>query len=172
MSASAAALRVRVASKQQEALDICTFELVRQDGLPLPPFAAGSHVDVHLPGGLVRQYSLCHQPSERHRYLTGVLRDANSRGGSQTLHDRVRVGDLLNISAPKNHFALAHGAQHSILLAGGIGVTPILCSVRRNLACMSTSAAPKASWTGCSARPATTAGRPSNCIASTSRPTW
>ncbi|HZF80972.1 MAG TPA: PDR/VanB family oxidoreductase [Rubrivivax sp.] len=127
MTASAGELRVRVASKQEEALDICTFELVCEDGLPLPAFAAGSHVDVHLPGGLVRQYSLCNQPSEHHRYLIGVLRDANSRGGSQTLHDRVRVGDVLTISAPKNHFALAHGAQHSLLLAGGIGVTPILC---------------------------------------------
>ena len=80
---SASTLSVRVARKQQEAVDICTFELVAVDGGPLPAFSAGSHVDVHLPGGLTRQYSLCNDPTESHRYLIGVLRDPASRGGSQ-----------------------------------------------------------------------------------------
>ena len=126
-------LRVRVVRKAREALDISTFELVNAEfDRPLPAFSAGSHIDVHLPNGLTRQYSLCNDPSEGgHRYLIGVLRDPSSRGGSQAMHDLVKEGDELSISAPKNHFPLAHEAAHSVLLAGGIGVTPILCMAER-----------------------------------------
>ena len=124
-------ISVRVARKQQEALDICSFELVAEDGAPLPVFSAGSHVDVHLPGGLIRPYSLCNPPGESHRYLIGVLRDPGSRGGSQAMHDQVHQGQTLEISAPNNHFALAHDARKHLLLAGGIGVTPILCMAER-----------------------------------------
>ncbi len=128
---SASTLSVRVARKAVEATDICTFELVAVDGAALPSFSAGSHVDVHLPGGLTRQYSLCNDPTETHRYLIGVLRDPASRGGSQALHTMVQEGQVLQISAPKNHFGLAHDARRSLLLAGGIGVTPILCMAER-----------------------------------------
>lgn len=129
---STSALSVRVARKAMEATDICTLELVAaQDGTALPGFSAGSHVDVHLPGGLTRQYSLCNDPKETHRYLIGVLRDPASRGGSQAVHEQVQEGQLLQISAPKNHFPLAHDAKHSLLLAGGIGITPILCMAER-----------------------------------------
>lgn len=124
-------ISVRVARKQQEAADICTCELVALDGGPLPAFSAGSHVDVHLPGGLTRQYSLCNDPAESHRYLIGVLRDPASRGGSAAMHDLVTEGQLLQISAPANHFPLAHDASRHLLLAGGIGVTPILCMAER-----------------------------------------
>ena len=124
-------LQVRVARKASEALDISTFELVNVDDRPLPAFSAGSHVDVHLPNGLTRQYSLCNDPGESHRYLIGVLRDADSRGGSLAMHEQVQEGDVLHISAPKNHFPLAHEAAHSVLVAGGIGVTPILCMAER-----------------------------------------
>ncbi|MCU0927922.1 MAG: PDR/VanB family oxidoreductase [Burkholderiaceae bacterium] len=124
-------LQVRVARKVVEALDICSFELVAADGRPLPPFSAGSHVDVQLPNGLTRQYSLANDPTESHRYLIAVLRDAASRGGSAAMHDAVHEGDLLTISAPKNHFPLAHDASRHLLLAGGIGVTPILCMAER-----------------------------------------
>ncbi len=123
--------QVRVARKVDEATDIATFELVSIDERPLPPFSAGSHIDVHLPNGLTRQYSLCNDPKEAHRYLIGVLRDPGSRGGSQSLHDAVNEGDILHIGAPKNHFPLAHEAKHSVLVAGGIGVTPILCMAER-----------------------------------------
>lgn len=122
---------VRVARKTVEALDICTFELVSPDGGALPPFAAGAHIDVEVKPGLVRQYSLCNDPAESHRYLIGVLRDQASRGGSVGMHTGVNEGALINISAPKNHFALAHEAGRSLLLAGGIGVTPILCMAER-----------------------------------------
>jgi len=128
---SASTLSVRVARKAVEAQDIVTLELVAVDGGALPAFSAGSHVDVQLPGGISRQYSLCNDPKETHRYLIGVLRDPASRGGSQAVHDQVQEGQLLQISAPKNHFGLAHDAKRSLLLAGGIGVTPILCMAER-----------------------------------------
>ena len=124
-------LTVRVARKAAQTADIATFELVDAGDRPLPAFSAGSHIDVHLPDGLTRQYSLCNSPAEGHRYLIGVLRDPASRGGSAAMHEAVHEGDLLHISAPKNHFALAHGASHSVLVAGGIGVTPILCMAER-----------------------------------------
>jgi len=124
-------LQVRVARKAQEALDIVTLELVSADGRALPAFSAGSHVDVQLPGGITRQYSLCNDPKETHRYLIGVLRDPATRGGSAAVHDSVKEGDVLQISTPKNHFPLAHDAKQHLLLAGGIGVTPILCMAER-----------------------------------------
>jgi vanillate O-demethylase ferredoxin subunit len=127
----AGAISVTVARKQAEAEDICTFELVGQGGQPLPAFSAGSHIDVHFPDGLTRQYSLCNDAAETHRYLIGVLKDPASRGGSEAMHTRVHEGDTLTISAPKNHFPLAHDARRSLLLAGGIGVTPILCMAER-----------------------------------------
>ena len=124
-------LTVRVAARHDEAADICSFELVRADGRSLPPFSAGAHIDVAVPGGPTRQYSLCNAPDENHRYRIAVLRDPNSRGGSAGMHDHVKVGDTLAISVPKNHFPLVHDAKHSLLLAGGIGVTPILCMAER-----------------------------------------
>lgn len=124
-------LTVRVAAKHDEAADICSFELVHVEGLSLPPFSAGSHIDLIVPGGPTRQYSLCNAPDEHHRYRIAVLRDPKSRGGSAGMHDRVNAGDTLTISAPRNHFALAHDSTHSLLLAGGIGVTPILCMAER-----------------------------------------
>lgn len=124
-------LTVRVARKSIEAHGICSFELVSGDGMPLPAFSAGSHIDVHVPGGLVRQYSLCNDPSESHRYLIGVLKNAGSRGGSKAMHELVNEGDALSISMPKNHFPLAHEAKQTLLLAGGIGITPILGMAER-----------------------------------------
>jgi len=131
MSNNVGGLKVRVAAKTVEAQDICSFELVSADGRALPAFSAGSHIDVPAGPGLTRQYSLCNEPGESHRYQIAVLRDANSRGGSAAMHERVQVGDVLEISAPKNHFPLAHEAKKSLLLAGGIGVTPILCMAER-----------------------------------------
>lgn len=123
---SSAALPVRVAHKQLAAQDICVFDLVAADGGALPPFEAGAHIDVQLPEGLTRQYSLCNRPGETTHYQIGVLREPNSRGGSRAMHEQVQVGQLLQISAPRNHFALAPQAPQSLLLAGGIGITPLL----------------------------------------------
>lgn len=118
-------IEVRVAARVCEADGICSYELVRTDGAPLPPFEAGAHIDVHVGGTHVRQYSLCNAPHETHRYLIGVLRDEGSRGGSAAMHDAVHAGTVLSISTPKNHFPLVD-ATRTLLLAGGIGVTPIL----------------------------------------------
>ena len=119
-------LLVRVARKQTEADGICSLELVLPSGAALPAFTAGSHIDVQLPGGLTRQYSLCNNPSQAHRYVIAVLRDPASRGGSEAVHALVKEGDTLHISVPKNHFPLASDAKRHLLLAGGIGVTPLL----------------------------------------------
>jgi vanillate O-demethylase ferredoxin subunit len=127
---STAHLQVRVARKSAETPDISRFELVAADGQALPAFTAGAHIDVHLPGGLVRQYSLSNDPGETHRYVLGVLRDAASRGGSQAMHETVHEGSLLQISAPRNHFALADDASQHLLFAAGIGITPILGMAR------------------------------------------
>lgn len=123
-------ITVKVARKTQEALDICSFELVAADGARLPAFSAGSHIDVHIDERLVRQYSLCNCDSQSDRYVIGVLRDPNTRGGSAAMHDRVRVGDSLRISAPRNHFRLVP-APRALLLAGGIGITPLLGMAER-----------------------------------------
>ncbi|EJL03340.1 vanillate O-demethylase oxidoreductase [Pseudomonas fluorescens Q2-87] len=122
---------VVVTRKHREAEGICSFELAAVDDSPLPAFSAGSHIDVHLPNGLVRQYSLCNHPEERHRYRLGVLLDPVSRGGSQAMHEQVQEGSRLRISEPRNLFPLEHGAQYSVLFAGGIGITPILCMAER-----------------------------------------
>ncbi|MFT3755563.1 MAG: PDR/VanB family oxidoreductase [Pseudoxanthomonas sp.] len=118
-------LEVRISEVRDEADGIRSFELRRADGQALPAFAAGAHVDVHLPNGLIRQYSLCNSPQESDRYLLAVLHEPESRGGSTAMH-ALRAGDTLQISAPRNLFALDGSAAHSLLFAGGIGITPIL----------------------------------------------
>ncbi len=127
---AASMMTLRVASKVPEADGICSFELVDPAGGQLPAFSAGSHIDVQLAPGLVRQYSLCNDPSETGRYLIGVQLAADSRGGSRAMH-ALACGDSLTVSAPKNHFPLAHAATRSLLFAGGIGITPILCMAER-----------------------------------------
>jgi len=120
-------LQVRVAARQLVAEDITAYEFEPVDGAELPAFEAGAHIDVHVPGGPVRQYSLFQLPDGSQRYRIGVLRDPQSRGGSVRLIDTVKEGDLLLVSAPRNHFALHTGPGHAVLFAGGIGITPILC---------------------------------------------
>jgi len=96
-----------------------------------PAFEAGSHIDLHLPNGLVRSYSLCNPSTDRQRYVVGVLNDKKSRGGSRYVHQQLRVGMTLPISAPRNNFALHEDAPRSVLVSGGIGVTPIWCMLQR-----------------------------------------
>jgi vanillate O-demethylase ferredoxin subunit len=125
------AIAVRVARRTVEAEDVVGFRLVAADGARLPAFAPGAHIDVSLPGGLVRQYSLCNASVQDAHYEIGVLRDACSRGGSLALHDAVHEGAVLRIGVPRNHFPLDESATHSLLLAGGIGVTPLLSMAQR-----------------------------------------
>lgn len=119
-------LKVIVRNRLTEAQGICSFELAHPEGLQLPAFTAGAHIDVHVTPEIVRQYSLCGQSATGEHYRIAVLREAQSRGGSAGMHEHVQVGQLLTISAPKNHFELDEAAQHSLLFAGGIGITPIL----------------------------------------------
>ena len=114
-----------------EANDVISVELRPAPGVVFPPFEAGSHIDLHLPNGMVRNYSLLNAQGEEGRYVIGVLRDRASRGGSRCVHQDLRVGMTLPISAPRNNFQLHEDAGHSVLVAGGIGVTPILGMARR-----------------------------------------
>ncbi|WP_447956739.1 PDR/VanB family oxidoreductase [Vreelandella sp. EE7] len=130
MSHTAPSLIVEVKARHEEALDIVTLELADPHGRELPAFSAGAHIDVRVKEGLIRQYSLCNHSDDRARYLIGVLRDPASRGGSTAMHDELQVGELMQISAPKNHFPL-EPAKRTLLLAGGIGITPLLCMAER-----------------------------------------
>ncbi|TCK07156.1 cytochrome P450/oxidoreductase [Marinobacterium mangrovicola] len=119
-------LSVSIRGKRLETADICSFELVSTDGAPLPVAEAGAHIDVHTGNGLIRQYSICNLPGESSAYRIGVLKDAKSRGGSTWMHEQLNPGSALQISAPRNLFALSENSSPSLLLAGGIGITPIL----------------------------------------------
>ncbi|MFO6136387.1 PDR/VanB family oxidoreductase, partial [Pseudomonas aeruginosa] len=114
-----------------EAQGILGVELRPQGDQVFPPFSAGAHIDLHLPNGLVRSYSLLNSPEDCGRYVLGILRDRGSRGGSAFVHDSLRVGMQLQISRPRNLFPLEENAAHSVLVAGGIGVTPIYCMFNR-----------------------------------------
>lgn len=116
---------VIVARKTIEAENMASFELVPAEGAELPAFTAGSHVDVTLPTGMVRQYSLLNSESERHRYVIGVWKDANSRGGSKTLF-QVNEGDRLSVGTPRNRFEVPRETKRALLFARGIGATPVL----------------------------------------------
>lgn len=122
-------LRVRVACITRVATDIQAYELVSPDGGSLPAFEPGAHLDVHTPRGHVRQYSLCNDAQETHRYVIAVQREPQGRGGSIALHDTVRQGDTLLVTAPHNTFPLLH-ARAYMLVAGGIGITPLLAMAR------------------------------------------
>jgi tetrachlorobenzoquinone reductase len=129
---SSSTLNAFVHTMRHEAEGIISIEL-RPDlgGEPFPPFEAGSHIDLHLSNGLVRSYSLLHLPTDRNCYVIGVLNDRKSRGGSRYVHEQLRIGARLPISVPRNNFALDESAVHSVLLAGGIGVTPMLSMLQR-----------------------------------------
>lgn len=119
-------LKVRVLKRQMQGHDVLVLDLQASDAAPLPAFEAGSHVDVHLDGGVVRQYSLCGDPGQTSVYRIGVLKDPASRGGSTAVHEQLLEGSELCISAPRNLFALADDAEYSILIGGGIGITPMI----------------------------------------------
>ena len=124
-------LQAWVHTLRHEAQDTLSVELRPMDSGEFPPFEAGAHIDLHLPNGMVRSYSLCNDSRERHRYVVAVLKDRASRGGSRCVHEQLRVGTVLTIDAPRNHFPLHEEAAHSVLVAGGIGITPLMCMARR-----------------------------------------
>ncbi len=118
-------MQLQVRAIRLQAQGVCSYELADPDGEPLPAFEAGAHADVHLPGGIVRSYSLAGDPQDRSHWLFGVLKEPQGQGGSRALHEKVRVGDVLRIGPVRNAFPLAAAARHTILLGGGIGITPL-----------------------------------------------
>ena len=122
---------VVVRSVEAVAPRIKSFELADPAGAHLPAFTAGSHIDVTLPNGLVRSYSLLNDSRERDRYVIAVLHEEAGGGGSAWVHESLRPGDVLEIGAPQNRFEIDEGGDHNILIAGGIGITPILSMAQR-----------------------------------------
>jgi phthalate 4,5-dioxygenase reductase subunit len=121
---------LRIARIQDAAEGIRSFEFVQPDGTELPPFTPGSHIKVQVPNGLLRKYSLCNDPAERQRYVITVKRDGQGQGGSVSLCDDAREGDLIPVGLPDNAFPLVDNAKGFIFIAGGIGITPILSMIR------------------------------------------
>lgn len=108
-----------------EAIGVNSYELVDPAGADLPAVTAGMHIDLMLGDGIVRQYSLCNDPAERHRYVIAVLLEGQGKGGSRRLHETLHVQDRVSVSLPRNNFALADGAGQHLLIGGGIGITPL-----------------------------------------------
>jgi len=122
-------IAVRVAAIRELAPDLKTYDLVRSDGKPLPAFTPGAHINLHIDHGLLRQYALCGSLHDLTRYRILVQRAPVSSGGSLALHERVAVGDRLSIGRPRNLFPLVPRAAHHLLVAGGVGIAPMLSMV-------------------------------------------
>ncbi|MER6563189.1 PDR/VanB family oxidoreductase [Streptomyces sp. NPDC001027] len=120
-------LRLRVTALVWEAEGVLSAHLRRPDGGDLPPWTPGAHLDLHLPGGPVRQYSLSGSPADRATWRVSVLRESASRGGSRAVHETLRPGDAVDVTGPRNAFALVNSPESQYLfIAGGIGITPIM----------------------------------------------
>ena len=124
-------LSLRLNAIRYAAQDTHLYEFAAPDGRPLPAYEPGAHIDVHLPGGLMRQYSLARPYRADQGYLVGIKLDAKTRGGSRWLHEQARVGATFQIGGPRNNFPLKEDAAHAVLMAGGIGITPIWCMAQR-----------------------------------------
>jgi vanillate O-demethylase ferredoxin subunit len=127
----AATIKLRLRQIRLEAEDICSYEFVAADSGALPPFRAGAHINLHLPQGRIRSYSLANPPHDAGRYLVAVQREARGRGGSLWMHDALRVGQVLLSSVPIHDFHLIDDATTSVFIAGGIGITPLLSMIGR-----------------------------------------
>lgn len=124
-AAESALLNLVVDEVRKECDDVLTLSLIDSAGESLPVWEAGAHIDLHLGNCMIRQYSLHSAPSDRSRYEVAVLRDPNSRGGSQYIHDEVKKGAAIVASTPRNNFPLKPSAEY-LFVAGGIGITPLL----------------------------------------------
>jgi ferredoxin-NADP reductase len=129
--ASPDAFDARLVSIRYAARDTCLFEFARIDGEPLAATEPGAHVDVILPNGLTRQYSLIDAQDAPQSYTVAIKRDGGGRGGSRFIHDELRVGAMVKLAGPRNNFPLVENADGIVLFAGGIGITPIRCMVQR-----------------------------------------
>lgn len=119
-------LDVTIARRDSAATDIISLELQSADGRELPVYDAGAHVDVYVKSGLIRQYSLTGDPQDRGKYRLGILLDPESRGGSSAIHRQFQQGRTIRIGRPRNNFPMQQGVAHTVLFAGGIGITPML----------------------------------------------
>jgi tetrachlorobenzoquinone reductase len=124
---AAGLIEVRLSEIETVARDTNVYTFVRPDGGVLPPYKPGAHIDIHLPNGLLRQFSLLNPAANPDKYVVGIKLDAASRGGSRYIFDQLHVGHSVKISAPRNNFPLVENAEHVVLFAGGIGITPIWC---------------------------------------------
>lgn len=131
MSDASGGLTLRVKRIEWEAEGVVSVALVRPEGGDLPLFTPGAHIDLHLPNGITRSYSLCGDAADRSAYVVGIGLDAASRGGSSYIHGQLRVGQMISVSPPRNHFPLVEDVAKVVLIAGGIGITPIYCMARR-----------------------------------------
>jgi ferredoxin-NADP reductase len=118
-------LRLRVGRRTTGAEGVVVLDLRDPSGADLPAWSAGAHVDLELPGGLTRQYSLCGDPADRSVWRIAVLREPDSRGGSAHVHEELGEGADVEVRGPRNHFPLAPASGY-LFIAGGIGITPIL----------------------------------------------
>lgn len=126
-----AVLALTVTSITREAEDVSELSLAGLDVAELPPFDPGSHIQLHLPGGMSRSYTLVGSASDRHKYTIAVQRQEAGRGGSRWLHDSLRLGDAVRARAPLNNFPLVENASLSVFIAGGIGITPFVSMIHR-----------------------------------------
>jgi ferredoxin-NADP reductase len=122
-------LRLRVTRRTTEAEGVVVLDLADPSGADLPQWGPGAHVDLRLPGGLTRQYSLCGDPADRSVWRVGVLREPEGRGGSAHVHEALHEGVDVEVRGPRNHFPLAPAPRY-LFIAGGIGITPILPMIR------------------------------------------
>jgi ferredoxin-NADP reductase len=130
-TASHGLIDARLSKIEDVARDTKLYTFQRVDGARLPAYKPGAHIDLHLPNGLLRQFSLVVPAANPDSYTVGVKRDENSRGGSRYIVDQMKVGDQIKISAPRNNFPLVEDAAHVALFAGGIGITPIWCMAQQ-----------------------------------------
>jgi ferredoxin-NADP reductase len=121
-------LRLRVDQRRVGAEGVVVLDLRDPAGAELPEWSPGAHVDLELPGGLTRQYSLCGDPADRTTWRIGVLREPEGRGGSELVHDKLHEGELIDVRGPRNHFELISSPRY-LFVAGGIGITPILAMI-------------------------------------------
>lgn len=124
-------LQLRTVRIDDPAPRVRRIELVRADGGDLPTFTAGAHIDLELGNGEARSYSLLNDQGDTSRYVIAVLREIESKGASEWIHSVLKVGDALTSSSPVNNFPLSEAGEHSILVAGGIGVTPLMSMAAR-----------------------------------------
>ncbi len=127
---SARVLALRVTAKEVVAEDVAVVDLAHPDGVRLPDWTPGSHIDLVLPGGVIRQYSLCGDRWDAYRYRIAVLREPAGRGGSRYLHDRLRIGDSIDVGGPRNNFPLVPSDRY-LFIAGGIGITPLVPMIQQ-----------------------------------------